>query len=136
MYEVRIRPISFERLLQTTPEELTARGTMADEDLEQCQAELKEGEDVVSKLKDAIAFLEKERGKVTLAQELQRGTKVRVICPTCKGSGQKSADVTSGRIATGSAFEGYGKPVIAEDPRSRCLTCEGKRWVLMDRFMD
>jgi len=136
MYDVRVRPISFERLLQFTAEELTTRGTTAEEDLEQCQAQLKDTEDVVEKLKELVIFLERERSKVTLAQELQRGTKVRVVCPSCKGSGQKNADVTSGRIQTGSAFEGFGKAVVSEDPRSRCLTCEGKRWTLMDRYID
>ena len=83
-------------------------------------------------------FVNSELDTVKLAIELSDGDKVRVVCPTCNGSGMKPEDVLSGRIFKnqGSAFEGgsavRSAPLITK--HNMCPDCQGKRWQIMPRF--
>jgi DnaJ-class molecular chaperone len=85
------------------------------------------------------AFLQTEHENVVLAEKLASGLLVRVKCPACNGTGMKPANVISGQVSKGSAFESTGKapvtpttPVI--DEINRCTECKGQRWVIMERF--
>jgi hypothetical protein len=83
-------------------------------------------------------FLEQEQIYIELALELTKGNVVRVNCPECKGTGMRPANVLSGQVSKGTAFEATGKPHAAKpsviDEKNCCRECKGQRWVIMDRF--
>jgi len=131
--EVTIRSVPVDQLVSFSEEELANRldRVTLERDLikERC-ASLREE---LSNNTALLTFLEQQLENVVLAQKLQRGDVVRVVCPTCKGSGMSPDDVTGGRIR-GSAFENVGGTVTVTPNTKPCKECEGKRWVLMDRF--
>jgi hypothetical protein len=93
--------------------------------------------DELEEARRVLSFVEREKANAELAQQLIRGDVVRVICPTCDGTGMKPADVAGGRIHQGTAFESSKAatsdvPVI--DERNRCVDCTGQRWIIMPRF--
>lgn len=137
--DVPVCPTFFDQLLQLSEADLQLReGTLAES--------VAKFEERLSLLKKRVetdtrvhTFLVAEYEKVTTALKVKRDELVRVVCPTCKGTGMRVADVLSGKIR-GTAFEGTGagSSIIVQnaevDPANACPTCEGKRWQLMSRF--
>lgn len=136
---VEIRPVTFDRLVQLEEVELRNReGTLA-ESLAQFAVRLERLKKRVETDEKVHAFLVAEHVKVTTALQVKRDELVRVMCPVCKGTGTRTADVLSGKIR-GTAFEGTGAggsaivQNVEIDPTNACPACEGKRWQLMPRF--
>jgi molybdopterin converting factor small subunit len=133
--DIDIRPVHVDRLVTFNDTELESRQARIEELRDEYE---KEVSNLRTRLEDAEKvhrFLLAEHELVVLARKLKCGDVVRVVCSSCAGTGVKPDDVTSGRIRTPSAFETVGpagppKP----DPKSMCSQCEGKKWVLMDRF--
>lgn len=136
--DIDIRPVLVDKLATFEEVDLTSRLTRIDALLQEFEARVAELQEQLEKSNQLVKFLNDEREKVLLARQLRKGDVVRVICPACKGSGMKSADVTSGRVsAPGSAFESIqGGVTVApeDDPLTRCTTCSGKKWVIMERY--
>jgi len=137
--DVNIRPVTFDRLIQLEEVELQNReGTLA-ESVVKFAARLDLLKKRVETDEKIHAFLVAEHEKVTTALKVKRDELVRIVCPTCKGTGVRTADVLSGKIR-GTAFEGTGaggSTIVQNaeiDPTNACPTCEGKRWQLMLRF--
>lgn len=132
-----IRHVGVDKLTQFSLSELTSRETrireflhMYEDDLEYLQKELGETQSVLSFIQDELKY-------VKLAIRLKDGDLVRVICPSCKGSGMKPTDVTTGRVVTTkrTAFESLGKQMNPErDPQLQCPECKGDKWILMERY--
>lgn len=140
-HEIDVRPVPVDKLVEFTDLALTQRVERIGVLVKEYQQRITAEEEALKRTKSLFRFLEEEESKALLAVALKCGDVVRVICPVCKGSGLKPVDATSGRIQRKSAFETVGPaprtqlPSPAEvDPTDRCKACEGKRWVLMDRF--
>jgi molybdopterin converting factor small subunit len=135
--DLDVRPIPIDKLATFSAKALEDRHLRIEElceeygqRVERLQADLTEAQRVLN-------YLLKEKENVDLAQKLARGDVVRVVCPTCTGTGMKPADVMSGHVVkTGSAFEQTSRPTAAPviDERNRCTDCKGARWKIMDRF--
>lgn len=136
--EVDIRTVPVDRLATFEEAALQSRRTRLEYLLAQYAERVESTQKALDAEQKLYAFLQREHNHVVLAQRLAKGDVVRVVCPACKGSGMKAADVLSGQISTnrGSAFEGVGGPVGAPqiDERNRCPECKGQRWQIMDRF--
>ena len=134
--DIDIRPVPIDKLTDLKETELSSRRTRIEAHVSQYETHIAELEETLERCKEIYTFLQRERDAVILAQKLQSGDIVRVVCPTCQGTGMKPTDVLSGRIKqSGSAFESKkAKPSREIDPALRCTDCEGKRWLLMDRF--
>jgi hypothetical protein len=137
MSDIDIKPVPVDKMAtfpEANLEDRRARLTVLDEEytgrVESLTVELEEARRV-------HAFIKTELANVDLAQKLARGDVVRVKCPACKGTGMKPADVMSGRVQHGSAFESSGTKTTAApviDERNRCPDCKGQRWQIMERF--
>lgn len=135
--DIDVRPVAVDKLTSFDDEGLASRLARVDSLIQEYTTAVAQLETQLDRSKNLLRFLTEEREKVLLAQSLKKGDVVRVVCPTCKGSGMKPTDVTSGRISTGSAFEGIKGGVTkspTDDPRLRCPTCDGKKWVIMERY--
>jgi hypothetical protein len=133
--DIDIRPVMVDQLTQFASQDLAARLTRIETLLQTYLLRRADADENLRRLNELCSFLEAEKAKVELAQRLQTGDVVRVVCPDCRGSGLKPTDVTSGRIQTGSAFESVRAPVQPEnDPRLQCGKCEGKKWIIMERY--
>jgi hypothetical protein len=136
---VDLRPLAVDKLVTLPAEAVVQRRQRAEElvaHFEQRCADLRVR---LEEAQTLYRFLVQERDNAVLALRLQANEVVRVICPTCKGSGLKPTDVLAGQIHRKSAFETVGEPVRRIEPSDvpeteRCSACGGKRWVLMDRF--
>jgi DnaJ-class molecular chaperone len=137
MADIDIKPVPVDKLATLSEDRLQARH----ERLTELDAEYSQRvETLAATLEEARrihVFVQVELVNVDLAQKLARGDVVRVKCPACDGTGLKPADVMSGYVQQGSAFESSGSkatvaPVI--DERSRCSECKGQRWQIMERF--
>jgi hypothetical protein len=137
-YEIDIRPMVVDKLVNFTDHALSKRLARIHDLLEEYQVYIEDFSSQLEKCQQIFSFLEDEQSKGKLAQSLKRGDVVRVVCPSCKGSGLKPIDATSGRITRRSAFEAVGANKKLQpseiDPSERCTECQGKRWILMDRF--
>ena len=135
--DIDIRPVPVDKLTTFGEAALVGRQARLVELIEEYT---QRAEQLAIDLKDAhriLVFLQTEKTNVALAQQLARGDMVRVVCPMCKGTGIKPADVLSGRVLQqGSAFENAGpvKTTTVIDERSRCVDCAGQRWIVMPRF--
>lgn len=139
--DIDVRPVPVDKMAIFKDEELSSREARVAELLtaytgyvDSLREELEETE----RNKD---FLERESKHVKLAMLLKRGDLVRVICPSCKGSGMKPTDVTTGRVSniaagSGSAFESVGNKSTRpeDDPHLQCPECKGMQWVIMERY--
>lgn len=135
MDDIDIRPVMVDQLTQFASQDLAIRLTRIEVLLQVYLLRRADADENLQRLKELCSFLEAEKVKVELAQRLQTGDVVRVVCPDCRGSGLKPTDVTSGRIQTGSAFETVHAPVVpTDDPRLQCGKCEGRKWVIMERY--
>lgn len=137
--DIDIRPVLVDKLVAFTDQALEQRMARIVVLREEYQQRVVEQKEALERSERIFRFIEEEGEKAKLAQALKCGDVVRVVCPTCNGSGLKPVDATSGRIQRKSAFETIGKePTQANpadiDPTERCVDCEGKRWILMDRF--
>lgn len=138
--DIDIRPVLVDKLVEFTDIALTQRCDRLSVLVEEYQQKIATQEEALEKTKSLFRFLKDEHEKATLAVALKNGDVVRVVCPTCQGSGFKAVDVTSGRIQRKSAFERIGSEApkqlspVDVDPSERCTHCKGNRWVLMDRF--
>jgi hypothetical protein len=133
--KVNVQPMLVDSLVTFTDVQLASRREAIEESLkayEECCTGL---EKELTQRKHTLSTLRREHDNVLLAQKLKIGDVVRVVCPTCKGSGQSPDDVTSGRVR-GSAFEGAalgGEPKL-QDTRDKCKVCSGNRYVIYERF--
>jgi len=133
--DIDIRPMVVDQLTQFASQDLVLRLARIEVLLQDYLLRRADAEDNLKQLSDLCTFLESEKTKALLAQRLQTGDVVRVVCPDCRGSGLKPTDVTSGRIQTSSAFESVRAPVVpTDDPRLQCGKCEGKKWIIMERY--
>lgn len=137
--DVNVRPVSFDRLVQFEEVELQDREETLATSLAMLAGRLELLKKRVETDEKIHAFLAAEHEQVTTALQVKRDELVRVVCPACKGTGTRIADVLSGKIR-GTAFEGTGaggSAVVQNveiDPTNACPTCAGKRWQLMPRF--
>ena len=136
--DIDVRPVPVDKLAAFKEEELSSRQARV---VELLTAYTQYVEDLRSELEATERnknFLEREFKNAELAVLLKRGDLVRVVCPSCKGSGMKPTDVTKGRVATaaGSAFEKLGNKDAQpeDDPRLQCIECKGEKWVIMERY--
>jgi hypothetical protein len=137
--DIDIRPLNLDRLVQLNEAALASRKARIDAllvEFEERCAVLKEELDARENI---TRFLRKEQAAAILADRLQREEIVRVKCPKCQGSGMKPTDTTGGQLHKKSAFESVGQtvsPTKKEEiaPADRCTECDGKKWVLMERF--
>lgn len=130
---VTIRAVPVDTLISFTKEELTKRQEQVEQQRDHTKERCDSLREELSHVTRLHAFLVQEYENAVLAQKLQRGDVVRVVCPVCKGSGMSPDDVTGGRIR-GSAFENIGDVQEVTTASKPCKECEGKQWVLMDRF--
>lgn len=137
--DINIRPVTFDRLVQFEEVDLQNREGTLVEGVAKFANRIEALKRRVETDTKIHAFLVAEQDKVTTALKVKRDELVRIVCPTCKGTGMRTADVLSGKIR-GTAFEGTGAggSVIVQnveiDPMNACPSCEGKRWQLMLRF--
>lgn len=135
--DIDIRPVPVDKLVEYQESALDSREQRI---LELCGEYSQQEDRLTTELEQVQkinTFLGRELENVRLAKQLAQGEVVRVVCPTCTGTGMKPADVQSGHVArAGSAFESTGKPTSAPiiDERNRCAACKGQRWVIMPRF--
>lgn len=135
--DLNVRPIAIDKLVQFQPGALASRLAQVETHLQEYAARCATLRDELSNSERVCEFLEKERDAVILAQKLQEGNIVRVVCPQCQGSGMKPHDMTSGQLSRKTAFESVGSssPVPTEiDPADQCASCQGHKWILMDRY--
>lgn len=139
MADIDVRPVGIDKLVKLPQASLASRAeriaTLLTEYEEKCsvlKVQLEESQRITR-------FLHQEKDAVELAGRLQREEIVRVVCPTCKGSGMKPTETTGGQLHKKTAFETIGstkaptkEPEIA--PADRCTDCDGKKWTLMERF--
>lgn len=134
--DIDIRPVHVDRLVTFEDTELESRQTRIEVLRDEYEKEVSNLRERLENAEELHRFLLTEHGAVVLARKLKCGDVVRVVCPSCAGMGLKPTDVTSGRISVPTAFEkvgpATGPPV--PDPKSMCSRCEGKKWILMDRF--
>lgn len=134
--DIDIRPIVIDRLVEFTDTALASRIARIEELSQQYERDIEIVEKELTTARQVHQFLLAEHANARLADELRKGEVVRVICPECRGSGLKPTDVTSERI--GSAFEGIRGSGVSVDPtknfKLRCVKCEGKKWVIMQRY--
>ncbi len=133
--DVKVQPVPVDTLTTLEDAALVARCETIERGVEAYEESCKELEETLAQRQHILAVLRREHDNVILAQKLKCGDVVRVVCPTCKGSGQRPDDVTSGRVR-GSAFENSslgGDPTL-QDTRDKCKVCGGNRYVIYERF--
>ena len=133
--DVKVQPAAVDTLVTLDEDALASRRTKIEQSVEAYTKSCKELEATLTQRQHTLSVLRREHDNVILAQKLKLGDVVRVVCPTCKGSGQSPDDVTSGRVR-GSAFEGRnlgGDPKL-QDKRDPCKMCGGNRYVIYERF--
>ena len=133
--DVKVQPVPVDTLTTLADAALVARQATIKAGVEAYAESCKELEETLAQRQRILEVLRREHDNVILAQKLKFGDVVRVVCPTCKGSGQSPDDVTSGRVR-GSAFEGrdLGSAPTLQDTRDKCKMCNGNRYVIYDRF--
>lgn len=136
---VDLRPVVVDKLVTLPAEAITQRLQRAEELVAHFDRRCADLRAALETAQVTYRFLVQERDNAILVQKLQAGIVVRVVCPSCKGSGLKPSDVLSGQVHRKSAFESVGETVRHIEPSEmpeteRCTECGGKRWVLMDRF--
>ena len=134
--DLNIRHVAVDKLTTFTNDALTKRRERLEELRVESRAEFTTLQDALTHAKENVEFIQSEYDNVLLAERLARGDVVRVMCPACTGTGMKPANVISGQVSKGSAFESVGKPPTAPviDEQNRCTECKGQRWVIMERF--
>jgi len=133
--KVNVQPMLVDTLVTFEEAQLASRRESIEGSLVVYEERCTELEEELKQSQHTLSVLRREHDNVILAQKLKLGDVVRVVCPTCKGSGQSPDDVTSGRVR-GSAFEGAalgGEPKL-QDTRDRCKMCSGNRYVIYERF--
>jgi len=134
--DTKVRPVSVDKLTDSSDAFLDDRKKRIEIEKKEVAEKLDVLRKEVVTLESLETFLKREYEHVTLAFQLKAGDVVRVKCPMCRGTGLKEFDATSGKIK-GSAFEHVGSPTInqpQDDPAQFCTQCEGRKWILMDRF--
>lgn len=134
--DIDIRPVPVDRLVTFDRGALVSRRDRLIALREEFQQRITSALTELAELETIMHLVESEYDSVVLAERLLNEDIVRVICPTCKGTGMRPSDVLSGQVRHGSAFEATGKANVAPviDERSRCKDCQGLRWIIMDRF--
>ena len=138
--DVDVRAVPVDRLTSFTPEALADRSRRLDSLVATYQQRSEELRVFLGKVRQIYEFLVEQQENAVLAKKLQSGDVVRVVCSACQGTGLRPTDVFSGRVhKQGSAFESLTVKAYQEtrkkiDPELQCETCEGKCWVLMERF--
>lgn len=134
--DIDVRPVPVDKLVGFSASELASRHKRLIELREEFQARLAMLKTELEEVEKISTFIQTEYDHVVLAERLLKEDVVRVVCPSCKGSGMRPANVLGGQIHKGGAFESVGKPVSASvvDERNRCQECQGQRWIIMDRF--
>jgi len=137
--QVNVCPVAFDQLMQFEAADLQTREETLEKSVALFATRLEALKKRVETDEKVYAFLVAEHEKATTALKVKRDELVRIVCPICKGTGMRTADVLSGKIR-GTAFEGTGAGAssvvrsMEVDPMNVCSTCEGKRWQLMLRF--
>ncbi len=131
--DVKVQPVPVDTLTTLGDDALATRRKTIEVGVEAYEESCKELEETLAQRQHILGVLRREHDNVILAQKLKSGDVVRVVCPTCKGSGQKPDDVTSGRVR-GSAFESVGGEPTLQDTRDKCKMCSGNRYVIYDRY--
>lgn len=134
--DLDIRHVPIDKLTVFTTDARVARRERLVELCAESQENLMALQDALNQAQKDVEFVQSEYDNVVLAEKLACGDVVRVMCPTCRGTGMKPANVISGQVSKGSAFESVGKPPTAPviDEQNRCTECKGQRWVIMERF--
>lgn len=135
--DVDVRQVPVDQLARLPKESLQIRRERVESLLETYGKHVETAEAVLKRVRELYAFLREQHENVDLAQRLQVGDVVRVKCVACQGTGMKPTDVLSGRVLQnqGSAFEKVRANQVQKiDPALQCEECEGKQWVLMERF--
>jgi DnaJ-class molecular chaperone len=136
--DLDIRHVSVDKLASFEMTALVARRERLAELLVEYQEKVVTLQTELEEAQKTVAFLQAEFDNAELAEKLARGDVVRVVCPDCRGTGMKPANVISGQVSKGSAFESTGKPASTATPvideHNRCSNCKGQRWVIMERF--
>jgi DnaJ-class molecular chaperone len=133
--DVKVQPVPVDTLTTLEDSAVAKRRETIERGIEAYEESCKELEETLAQRQHILEVLRREHDNVILAQKLKLGDVVRVVCPTCKGSGFSPDDVTSGRVR-GSAFEGrnLGSEPQLQDNRDACKECSGNRYVVLERF--
>jgi hypothetical protein len=137
--DLDVRPVVVDKLVEFTDQALAQRVERLVVLCKRYEERVASQEEALAQSRQLFRFVQDEQEKAKLAQALKCGDIVRVVCPSCQGSGLKPIDATSGRVQRKSAFETIGSETKPEsstdiDPAERCKECQGKKFVLMDRF--
>jgi Zn finger protein HypA/HybF involved in hydrogenase expression len=135
--DIDIRPVAVDQLVQWEVSDLVGRRTRLEDLQTQFQTKVVALQEHLEEVQRIFSFIQAELKQVELAIRLVNEDIVRVICPTCKGTGMKPSDALSGQISKGSAFESVGKPNVASTfiaEHLRCTSCKGQRWTIMERY--
>jgi hypothetical protein len=136
--DIDIKPVTVDKMATWEARALESRLSRIEELLQEHRERAVSLQEALTDTQTLVSFLEKEHANTQLAQQLSENIVVRVVCPDCKGTGMRPANVTTGVVSQGSAFESVGKPVTTQTPvideRNRCPGCKGQRWVIMERF--
>lgn len=132
--DIDVKPVVLDKLVKEfTPKAIVQRIDRIENLLKEFNNNKEDLTERLDHVNKVLSFLTKEYDNVLLAQKLQDGVLVRVVCPACDGSGLKPTDVTDGRV-TYTAFETLKSSTVDIRPEAKCSKCSGNRWIIMTRF--